>query len=577
MLTSRVRPSLVRRWHAARHLDAAVPLLLALPWLLLVADPGWVYGSLYRDSWIYFGFFQDLPGHLRAYPDFYGCSRLTVTLPGWLAYQFLPPVAANVGLHLAVYYAAVFAGYAVFARAGGRRVGLLVAVLFGGHPFLLKAAGWDYVDGFVIAYFLLAQTLLMRAADSERWRTWAALAGAAAGAMCAANLAFAPLLLALAGWFVSLRPRASAGRAAGWFALGAGVLLVVLGVVSAALGGRWFFLAPSLNFVANYTTGIARMYVHPPGDWIGGAVWLVFPAAACAGAVVALVRRTGARFVQWHLLAAAGVLLAAQYQGRFGFLEVWYYASAAVMVPAFTALAGQWAGRLDALSPRQHGILVAAACGIGLLTAVASRSGLAGPSWLIPVALGCGVAAVLLPRLPRAGFRVALVAVVLFGLLNLGVQARFRMAEAMPGVAPVLRLEACQAFDPHRKACFLALHETARWVRELDEPGRVWFWYPLYEPLGPVYDMAAHTHGTYYRVIGWEFPLIREGTMANGRPVGDLAAGATIVVFSERDEARDEAVRELRARGVNVEVVGERALGRRPPALIRAVVLRVVP
>src|SRR2546423_750763 len=100
------------RLRPSRPLDAAVPVLLALPWLLLVADPRWVYGSLYRDAWIYFGFFLDLPGHLRAYPDFYGCSRLSVTLPGWLAYRLLPPVTANLVLSLAVYYAAVFAGHA---------------------------------------------------------------------------------------------------------------------------------------------------------------------------------------------------------------------------------------------------------------------------------------------------------------------------------------------------------------------------------------------------------------------------------------------------------------------------------
>lgn len=567
MLTTLVRPRLMPRWHAVRRLDAAVPVLLALPWLLLAADPRWVYGSLYRDSWIYFGFFVDLPGHLRAFPDFYGCSRLTVTLPGWLAYQILPPVTANLVLHLGVYYAAVFAGYAVFARVGGRRVGLLVAVLFGGHPFVLKAAGWDYVDGFVIAYFLLTQAALARAAEAERWRRWAVLAGVAAAAMAVANLAHTPLLLSLAAWFVLLNRR-SLLPAAGWFSLGAGGLLLVLGLVSWSLGGRLFFLAPSLDFVANYTTGIARMYVHPPGDWIAGAVWLVFPAAACVGAVVALVRRAGMRFVQWHLLAAAALLVAAQYQGRFGYLEVWYYASVAVMVPAFAALAGQWAGRLDGLTPRQFALLLAAACGSGLLAAAVNRFGFDGPPWLTTAALGCGVAAVLLPR-------AAFVALVLFGLMNVGVQARFRMADAMPGVAPVLRLEACQAFDPHRKACFLAIHDAARWVRTLDDPGRVWFWYHLHEPLGPVYDMVAHTHCTYYRVIGWEFPLIREGRLANGRPVGDLAAGGTVVVFCERDEGRDEAVRELRAHGVTVEVIGERAMGRRSPAVFRAFVLRV--
>jgi len=287
-------------------------------------------------------------------------------------------------------------------------------------------------------------------------------------------------------------------------------------------------------------------------------------------------RHPGATFVQCHLLAALGLLIAAQYQGRLGYLEVWYYSSVVVMVPAFAALAGQWAGRLDALPSRRFALLVAAAVGVGLLGSVASRVGVVGPPWLTPVALGCGAAAVLLPTLPRAGLRAALAAVGLFGVMGVGVQARFRMADALPVVAPIIRLDACQRLDPHRKACFLAVHDAARWVRELDEPGRVWFWYHLDEPLGPVYDMAAHTHCTYYRVISWQFPEVPDGKTAEGRPVRELPAGAMVVVFSGRDSAGEEAVRELRARGVNAAVVGERVLGRRPPVLIRAFVLRVV-
>src|SRR5206468_757869 len=137
---------------AARRLDAGAVALLALPWLALLADPLWVYGSLYRDPWAYFGFFQDLPGYLKAFGDHYSAGRLSVLLPGWAVYSVLPSVAANLVLHVGVYSAAVLSGYAALAGTVGRRAAFLAMAAMGGHFFFLKAAGWDYVDGYAVAY-----------------------------------------------------------------------------------------------------------------------------------------------------------------------------------------------------------------------------------------------------------------------------------------------------------------------------------------------------------------------------------------------------------------------------------------
>src|SRR4051794_3694687 len=86
-----------RNW---ARVDPALPLLAALPWALLLIDPNWIFSDLYNDPWIYFGYFLNLPGHLRTFGDLYFSDRLAVTVPGYLCHRLLPVVAAHLLLHL---------------------------------------------------------------------------------------------------------------------------------------------------------------------------------------------------------------------------------------------------------------------------------------------------------------------------------------------------------------------------------------------------------------------------------------------------------------------------------------------
>ena len=47
----------------------------------------------------------------------------------------------------------------------------------------------------------------------------------------------------------------------------------------------------------------------------------------------------------------------------------------------------------------------------------------------------------------------------------------------------------------------------------------VWFWYRLDDPLGPVYDMAAHTNDHYLQLVNVRFPDLPDGKVYRGEPV----------------------------------------------------------
>lgn len=590
-------PGLTRLVELARRVDAGVLVLLALPWLALAADPLWVYSSLYRDPWSYFGHFLDLPGHLKAFGDHYHTGRLSAMLPGWAVYSVLPPVTANLVLHVGVYTTSILSGYVALSRMVGQRAALLAMVAMGGHFFFLKAVGWDYVDGYVIAYFLLATALITQAVRPGRWwRAWVVAAGAAGAALMTAYLGYAPLLVPLAGLFIVLN-RSSARHplevAGFWGGVGFFGTLVGLGVVSRMLGGPFLFLLPSLIF-ATRTFGpeAAAQYLFPPGEWVGRAGWLVIPAAAAAGAVVGLLRigwrwhrgeatraDAASAYFQLQLLALVGVLAYKQVRCELGYLQIWLAASGTVMVTAFLALGGQLGRWADGFSPGRYRMVAAGWVGLtvaGCLTA--ERLHL--PAWGTTVPLAAALAgaalAVLAVQVFPSRVAIGLGAAALFGVVSVSTRAHFQMADSLRDAGIPIRIDRCQAFDPHRKACFQAIAETAQWANGLAPAGQVWFWYNLDDPLGPVYDMAAHTNGHYLQLVNVRFPDLPDGKVYRGDPVQVIAEkGGVVIVLSPDPAAAAKALGWIRGCGMEAEVEEARTIGRHPPIILEATVIRV--
>src|SRR6516225_8452085 len=126
--------------------------LVAVPWFLLVLNPNWPFANGGNcDPWFYYGHFTNYP-HLYQIRPCYDGERLPVILPGYLFHAVFDPVIAQVLLHTTFFYIAVYSLYYILKQLHGRRTALSTAVLLGCHPFFLGAMGWDYGDGFGIAY-----------------------------------------------------------------------------------------------------------------------------------------------------------------------------------------------------------------------------------------------------------------------------------------------------------------------------------------------------------------------------------------------------------------------------------------
>ena len=124
-----------------------------------------------------FGTFVNLPYNLTNFSDTYHVGRLSWILPGYLAHALLPPVAATVCLHLAVFYAATLGCYFCLRATVGRRSAVAVSLILGAYQPFIDAVGWDYVDGCGLAYFLLACACGTAAIHGKRPWLWSTASG----------------------------------------------------------------------------------------------------------------------------------------------------------------------------------------------------------------------------------------------------------------------------------------------------------------------------------------------------------------------------------------------------------------
>src|SRR5262245_46655096 len=204
------------------------------------------------DSWVYLGYFRDLVNFKRdLFPDLYNGSRLPMLLPGWFVHSLLPPVAASVILHLGVLWVASMALFETLRQIAGARAAFLTVLLFCGNPQVWYAIGWDYFDGYCIAYCLIALAALTHAA-AGRGRIAPAVADVAIAGLVYSNLitvVFVPLLaLHYAGIArVCRRSLRDAWNAAIACAAAFGAVTAVLCYVNRMIDGTWWFYAPSLH------------------------------------------------------------------------------------------------------------------------------------------------------------------------------------------------------------------------------------------------------------------------------------------------------------------------------------------
>ncbi len=266
-------------------------LILSLPIILALINPNWVFSTNFLyDDYIYLGHFLDLYGYIGWYPtnEFYFYERITWTVPGAIIHDIFNPLIANFVLHFLVYWIAAFAIYGIIQRiTKNDRVALFVTLLLGHYPPFMRAVGWDYLDGALIAYLSLCIFFIVQASISKRANLYLMLAGVFGMLLISTNLfivTYTPALF-IFYWFHRKPPHFKAFiKDALWVVLGAVGIYIVLGFVYVHLTGNWLFFKNSLDFSKNFVGDKdPRIRLWQSSD--KPQLWHIFPAIMISSAL----------------------------------------------------------------------------------------------------------------------------------------------------------------------------------------------------------------------------------------------------------------------------------------------------
>ncbi len=369
-------------------------LLLALPILLALINPNWLFNLSFShefiimvDDYIYTGYQLAFPQYVGWFPSdtLYFIERLTVILPVYLLNQVTTPLIAHEVVHIVLYYVAIFAVYGILNKLASARVALIIALLFGQYPLIMRSLGWNYPDGFAMTYFLLALLWLTYATES-RWRSIYLIgAGGAVMAMVIAhffNLFYIPAIALYLIFLDKLYQKPIRLFTTGIFALiGVGGVYGGLALIYHSYTGK-LLLSNALDTTQGFAQGLPYFlnyhFSGVPADWhiflgivaLIAVVWLLRYGRTFSSDVRRVMLATLILFVSayavlvgWHLLG-------------FSYLRVSFY-HANIIMTAFLLLGMMIYKPATDLSSAQFRIVV-------LLTLIIPLSLFAGFSYLSP-------------------------------------------------------------------------------------------------------------------------------------------------------------------------------------------------
>ncbi|MDX2077826.1 MAG: hypothetical protein SFZ02_15470 [bacterium] len=351
-------------------------LLLVLPIVLALINPNWLFNvGAIRDDYIYWGYQNDLLKYVGWNPsaDHYFIERVSWLVPTYLVRQLVSPLMANFIVHLGVYYLAIFSVYGTLNRLFHARVALFIGLLMGGYSLVLRASGWDYLDGYAMALTALCVLLLTYGATTTRHNK-AYLFGAGAVAMLIINAQFFHLFYMPAlGIYYLLLNHAHARHhivpSIIWGVLGVGGVFIILTLLYYGITGRWFIFANTLRVSQDAVSPQGwRGFINNHRAGQGANYHLLFGAVALMGIGIALSTK---RFLprastsplvalfglSWAVLAGWAVL------GSYGYLRLPFYNSNTTF-SAFLVIGVMVAYRLTALSSIQFSRLIVAQIGV---------------------------------------------------------------------------------------------------------------------------------------------------------------------------------------------------------------------
>lgn len=536
-------------------------LVLLVPLGALALAPHLLFSGPNRDAWIYYGYYENLVFYLRRFPDLYYTSRLAVVLPGFVVHHLFRPVVANLVLHGALILVAVQSFHAVARDLFGCRAAFLATMAAATHPFLLYALGWNYVDGFGIAYYLLGSALAARASRDGRG-SWAALAGAGAActALVSTNFFYGLYVPLIGGHFLLLdrvRERRSWPLSLAVAGAGAVGLYTALGTFSWLAGGYFHYLRSSFTFVADFALASENPFRDAGYAWLPKGVWLAVPLLTLLGGAIVLRRSRALLRQQWRLwwvhvqlVYVAAVLAYMQLFGDGAVLQHQYYASLLIPV-AFLALAGQVAWLLPEEREWRHEALVALLLAAILVLPYALPLL---PAWpeIVPVPLlwtlvaGAGIPLAL--SLHESGRRPLPGLLLFFGALALSHVVMSQSAGPF------------RTFERHGgdgRALFRQMSETVRQLERLDSRQTLRLWYDREAVHGRVYDAVASAFLLCPRMVNMDFPQLPTRRMCDG---DFLRPGTRVAVLSDRWDVFELSADALRGVGLDVRLVTTRPI-----------------
>src|SRR5579871_1580741 len=550
---------------------APAGLILLVTLVEVASCPAWIYSSGFVDHWTYQGYFLNLRYLLTTTPDTYYASRMAWILPGFIAHSLFSPLIANSLLRLYLLWIATLSCFFLVRRSYGLRVALISTLLLSAYPDLLSAVGWNYVDGAVVSYSLLAMEELGAAASlfnrgEPRAFFRAGLAGAAFAAAFHSNILVTAILpcmvlcLCARTGIVGLVLTPAA-------ALGVTFLTVLLGLISFGLGGSYAFYILSFLFV-RYNRVPDPIFFVPSENWIGTTWCLVVPLAVCLACAaflcVTLARRHQDR-ERTERACDCGVVLAVFFtflalQGKGVIvLQVPFISSYfAIFLPIATgALIGR---RLDKWKESRF-VLLACCCVLLALVVGAEL-----PRWFHPLV---EAPARFQPQLPAIAWAVMLAAVLIAALW-----ARPRWVAstlAITGIGATLlvlsskRLDGSSAARAGSSYLWIFRHyssvpvsaetsrnqyrDTVRAIQQLIERShhqRTWMWYSYFDDRDAHYTDIASAFLWGDGFLNWYLPYTTR------LPLDLILAGHYVAIMDRRAQVREEAIHQLERAGVSV-------------------------
>jgi len=301
-----------RFWQALRKAPAPyiVP-LFAFPLFLLAINNSWVFPpTSWIDAWIYSGYHLHIGRLLQDTPSAYYGSRVPWTVLGWVIHRVASPEMSLYALALLLVYASTFSlFYVIYTLFSNGAAAFIAACLLSTNSFFLFAAGWNYVDGPLIACIFLSLAALVEAARGRYWRTAAVLWGAVTAAMLAIyliNAILLPIEILIFAALDRLAFRRLSPSIALRSVLGFAGALVAMGFANRMVGGSINFLAPTLAVLGAITPSATKdVYYEPWNEWLPSASWMILPGIITIASVAFAMVRSKSILVKFRQIATS--------------------------------------------------------------------------------------------------------------------------------------------------------------------------------------------------------------------------------------------------------------------------------